>query len=180
MCSPLRRRIILVRKGWENRERFVMLVSAIGKVSWVDPQREVSQAIGLELGRFSCILSFADGLVAAGKEVIISENFRGQVSRRVLHANRLRQEVERTKVKPIYFYLGMAWATNQWLPLKYMLQRIEQPHRRLEIFGETAEHLVEVQVKKPRPVRAKLHWAFTPDEKTLVLTRREEKRGETK
>lgn len=170
MSAKMRNHIVVVRRGWQNTERSIQLVCATGGVCWVDPAREVSQAIGLSVERYSCMVSFCDGLAASGKYLVVSENFFGQKARQYTHLNRLLREELRDCVKPMFFLLGLAWGRKKWLPLKRTLSLIPLPRRRLEIFSQTADQLIQAwPATQQLGKQIRLSWLLSPEEQRLVF-----------
>lgn len=146
-------RVIVVRDGLFEGEKWVRLVMTNGEVFRFDPCWELSQALGgWFCGRHSCILSFCDGLAAAGKEVIINSQFVGLEPERRVHFNRAKVRSGENASNPCwtvpaYYLLGIAWAKGQWPKLKAQLQQIPFPRLRQQIWKKTAMQWFEPGLK---------------------------------
>ncbi|MAF13868.1 MAG: hypothetical protein CMI53_03175 [Parcubacteria group bacterium] len=132
MKQRLKNQIIIVRSGFAQHERSVLVTNARGEAWFFDPAKELGEALGGWMPRHRCILSFAEGIKAAGRNVVIARHFigapinrtwvTGEVSIPAVPAGPLTLE-------PAYWLLGLAFARNCWYgrKLKEELKRIYDP-----------------------------------------------------
>jgi hypothetical protein len=116
----------LTRAGSKGGERWITLSEGT-TVQRVDPQEEVLAACDTFYHRQRCIVSFADGLVAAGNHVVVRDcrwprsNVDGYVGTHyAVHSQAI----------PIYHFLGLTWGLGRWNEVKAVLARVPLVRRR--------------------------------------------------
>lgn len=126
--------MIITRSGHSGFERAVSVEQGINR--WlIDPHLEVALATNdvLALSRDGCILSFMEGLVAAGHMVILQER----------RKNKHWSDYHFTKASWIsyeYFLFGLAWGKAQWWQLRTQLERTIVPTQRLAVLTATGQY----------------------------------------
>ena len=113
-----------------NYERWVRVVG-LGMTQRIDPAEEVFQATGLRVDRTHCILSFMNGLVAAGYEVFSTDT-----------KSTLRHHPTSVSC-PIFWLVGSCVGRNrnEWEHLKKLLDRCcLTTNDRFKVLSDTAEH----------------------------------------
>ncbi len=120
----MKKTYILTRGGSKAGERWITLFDGLTTVQ-VDPQQEVLAACGTFYVRTRCIVSFADGLVAAGNHVVVRDvRWPRQTNYFGPHT------VIRGQAIPIYHFLGFTWGTGRWNEVKAVLARVPLTRRR--------------------------------------------------
>jgi len=103
-------RTICIREGWfsNNHQLQVKHGPVIG---FINPQAEVWRATGVSIDRQNCMISFMNGLKAAGYRVYVDEAF---IDRKF----RFYEHVDNMVTVPEYHFIGLAWAKKCWPSLK--------------------------------------------------------------
>ena len=124
--------ITIHREGMCNMERAVRITGNKGHSYYINPVSEVFHATGASLGRTGCIISFAEGLVAAGHKVWMDRRF---LDRPISSGPFI------SEYPPIaaFFLVGLAWGKETWPSLKASLKIID-PAFRFRVFEYTAFH----------------------------------------
>lgn len=133
---------IIRRQGWLAYERAVAVYACQRNPTphWLNPVTEVEKATGFRLSRGNCVVSFADGLVVAGHEVLIE--YRSTFDRQGMtqRADATVRHTLRSLTTDAYFLLGFAWGKKAWPALVESLQKYVVPAKRLDVFLHTARY----------------------------------------
>jgi len=117
-----------------NFERWVHLRQGNRELGTVDPQELILRATGQRIRRESCILSFADGMSAAGFDVFMLYAYGKTGYTPVPY-------IRRACPRPIvlvYFLCGLAWAKNEWPSLVQALRTHVRYESRMAVLESTA------------------------------------------
>lgn len=128
--------IVITRARNLNFERWVRVSQGGRFLGTVDPQELIRQATGHRISREACIVSFADGISAAGLDVYIEYAYGKKGYKPVRYVR------GRTCLHPIvlvYFLCGLAWAKNEWLFLAQALRRHVRYESRIAVLESTAQ-----------------------------------------
>ncbi|MFA6215310.1 MAG: hypothetical protein WC768_01950 [Patescibacteria group bacterium] len=117
-------------------ERAVLVKRWPGRWGWVNQERLVRDVLGFSLGRYACVVSFADGLAAAGYQVFIRE--RWSKNECIYPYVWLGHGI----VLP-YYLLGLAWAKDQWEVVAQQLRTFIVLNRRLEVLETTGRYYLQ-------------------------------------
>ncbi|MFA6446953.1 MAG: hypothetical protein WCW31_01705 [Patescibacteria group bacterium] len=130
--------LIIHRTGWAGAERSVRITDERG-YSWrVDPQAEIYFATGVRVSRESCIISFAEGLMAAGFTVFVDTQFIGKM--------RSHEKYPVAHSYPfvyVYYLVGLAWALNHWDKMKNALLSSVTKQCQLHVLEATGKYYME-------------------------------------
>ncbi|MBI5793750.1 hypothetical protein HZA87_01515 [Candidatus Uhrbacteria bacterium] len=139
--------IVLTRIGHPAQELRVLVKQGTARW-WIDPQQEVAGAIMNNLlpARAGCILSFAEGLVAAGQTVIMQERRRGK------HWSDYSFQ-KSSFIDFAYFLFGLAWGKAQWEQVRERLQTTVVPSQRLAVLAETGKYYDTHRWERPIALR---------------------------
>lgn len=129
--------LVIHRSSYASRryENAVQITDHRG-YSWrVDPGNESYRATGgIVLNRQGCIVSFADGLVSAGHEVLISTP--GRFSTPMIERHR-----NSHPTILVFFIIGLAWGRGQWDEMRTSLCRsVSDRMLRFRIMEHTGSH----------------------------------------
>lgn len=101
----------------------------------IDPRAEILRATGIRLQRYSRVVSFADGIAAAGIPVFIHSPIPGGGYIPV-HYHRLYGK----RIVLMYFFFGLAWARGEWKHLVwYLCSHVDQKDR-MRVLERTADY----------------------------------------
>lgn len=126
--------IIVTRQGHSYEERAVHVQQG-AKSWWINPRVQIQLLMpnGTPLSRGACILSFMEGLVAAGQIVILRER----------RTNKHQGDFAFHRASWIsyeYFLFGLAWGKAQWEPLRAQLEKTIVPAQRLAVLTATGQY----------------------------------------
>lgn len=130
--------MIITRTGHPGFERAVLVEHGVNY--WrINPQFEVSLATRGEppLSRDGCVLSFMEGLMAAGHQVLVRERRKNKRWSDYL----LRQALFEANYP--CFLFGLAWARAQWWPMRAQLERTIVSSQRLAVLTATGMYYFE-------------------------------------
>jgi hypothetical protein len=97
---------------------------------YIDPQEMFASSLGIWLSRWGCMVSFMDGVSAAGFWVEVMNLKDGQW---------LAKKYERyNNINYAYFFLGLAWALNRWDEVVAQLKNVRHECL-MEVIVETAK-----------------------------------------
>lgn len=109
----------------------------------IDPRAEVSKATGCHISRHSRVVSFADGIVAAGVPVFVHHPLPDGSYVPVRY-----HRLEGQKIVLAYFFFGLAWARGEWKHLVWYLYSHVAKEDRMLVLERTAGHYFR---NPPRP-----------------------------
>lgn len=143
--------MIVTRAGHQAFERAVLVEQGINH--WlIDPHFEVQLAVpGVVLSRESCILSFAEGLVAANHTVIMRERRKNKYWKDYV----LTQFYYGTDFA--YFLFGLAWGSAQWERVRNQLLTTIVSTQRLAVLTETGKHYFTKRSERPLALRVPIN-----------------------
>jgi len=125
---------IICREGNPHAERAVKVVRhRDGKSWWVNPEALVFRATTVSLRRDYCILSFAQGLKAAGHSVVMKDQRDG-------HVAEAHNYTQTGPISLIFWLVGFAWGRKQWIDLVHAMQRCVLPDQYLVALERTADY----------------------------------------
>lgn len=123
--------LIIHRQGRGNYEYAVRITDGQRRQWYVDPVHEVRLATDASLFRHDCIMSFADGLIMAGHQVMFDDRRRDRLPTIFEHHRRL------TTI-PVFFFVGLAWGNDAWNSLKESLRKYITVSERFRVLEHTA------------------------------------------
>ena len=125
--------IHIIRAGNLNCERAVRVLQGNRSLGFVNPTTLVRMATGEYINRRSCIVSFADGLTAAGHDVFMHYM---TLSGQYVPVRYMRGD---SQVVCVYFLCGLAWVKGEWYSLAQNLVLYVRPEMRLRVLESTAQ-----------------------------------------
>ncbi|MFA6161274.1 MAG: hypothetical protein WCT54_01345 [Patescibacteria group bacterium] len=129
--------LVIHREGLAQYEYSIRISDEACHGSYmVNPSAEVHRATGIHVNRGRSILSFADGLLADGREVVMDWRFNGSRPKIFKYRN------EGSTVL-IYFLFGLAWSKGEWERLLTSIKMYIKPEMRLGVLECTAQFYFE-------------------------------------
>ncbi len=125
--------LIIHREGAARQEGSVRITDGLGHTWFINPAAELRYMTGIRFTRQSSITSFANGLMAAGHEVLMDYRFAGEQAR-IVRLERRRMAVE------VFWFMGLAFGCDCWTDLQKALATYVVPNMRLTVFEHTAKH----------------------------------------
>ena len=126
--------LIIHREGDARQEGAVRITDGLGNTWFINPAAELRRITGVRYySRKSSIVSFADGLMAVGHEVLMDYRFVGQPA----HIVRLER---RRMTVAVFWFMGLAFGCDRWTDLQRALATYIVPSMRLTVFEHTANH----------------------------------------
>jgi hypothetical protein len=114
--------IMITRYGKPAYEREVAVRTFRGKklvnIQFIDPQREIWMATSLSLSRHKCVVSFVQGIRAAGCPVSVNDQRKGR-ERPSVHVT---QNLDQALLDPNYYLFGLLWGWGYWDIVKRVLE----------------------------------------------------------
>lgn len=120
------------RKGLEWAVRVCQDGRFLGDI---DPRAEIRRVTGYHILKYSRVVSFADGISAAGIPVFIHSPLPdyGYIPVRY-------HRLEWQKIVLVYFLFGLAWARGEWKHLAWYLCSHVKKKDRMRVLERTAEY----------------------------------------
>ncbi len=125
---------ILIHRGTNIAYERDVEVFTDGKRYRVDPEHEVSSAVGIRMSREGCIVSMAEGFVSNGHIVLVSS-----ANSRIAPITFQRAHY---RPKLVFYLFGLAWIRGEWSRLRTSLEYI-RPELRLRVLEYTAQYYID-------------------------------------
>jgi hypothetical protein len=131
------KKVVIARDLDRRLEHAVFVINeSLGIQGWINPKVEISKATGVQIPRYSCIVSFACGLQAAGYEVEMVQPILGArypIRYTFQHSG---------QVVLVYHLLGRCFGLFQWDRFKSSLRQLP-PQQRFAVMEKTAKYYID-------------------------------------